>query len=213
MLKKSMCLLTMLLFSLPAYSQSKLNVWVFGGRTAKFGTISSGLLNDWGDGPTVGIFVSRSLIGPISVRGEFSYSSLLYDGPHLLMNSPADAQLFWNASATPTNVYKLAIGIDESKEFGPITPFVGLQAGVYYIHMGRITLSFAPDQHNSLPVGLPSSYNYYGTGVASADPFLGLKIGSDFHILDNVFVNVRAGYDATFNRTAGFVPVSVAIGI
>ncbi len=99
------------------------------------------------------------------------------------------------------------------KEFGPITPFVGLQAGLYFINMGTIRLSFAPDQRLPLLSGFASAYNLFGTGVSSTDPFVGLEIGSDFDVFGNVSVNVRAGYDAMFNGTAGFVPLSIAIGI
>lgn len=210
MLKKLLPLFAIVLFSLPAYSQNRIDFGFFGGMSAKIKTGASGLLNDWGNGPTMGAFASMSVSGPLSLKGEFAYSRLPYIGPRSFVNYPADAPVYWNATATPSNFYKVALAIEAHSDLGPLSSFVALQSGLYFIDMGKISLSSGSVE---LPAGLPSSYMYEGSGVASTEPFVGVDVGSGFTLMRNLQFNVSVGYDTAIDGRAAFVPMTVSIGI
>ncbi len=210
MLRKLILLFAIVLFSLPAYSQNRLSFGLIGGMSAKIKTNGSGLLNDWGNGPSVGAFASMSVLGPFSVRGEFSYSRLPYVGPGSFVNYPADAPVYWNAAASLSDIYRVSLAVEARSEFGSVSSFVALQSGLYFIDMGTISLSSGSVQ---LPAGLPSSYTYVGSGVTSTEPFVGVDVGSGFTLMRNVQFNVSVGYDAAFDGRAAFVPMTVSIAI
>lgn len=211
MLKKLLVFLTLGFLSLPAYSQSRISYGLYGGMSAKIKTSHSGLLDYWGNGPTMGAFAEISLVGPFSLRGSFSYSRLQYEGPRTFVNYPADAPVDWLASARPSNVYETSISIDASSRLGPVVSFVGLRGGFYTIDMGSITLMST--QPSQLPAGFPTSYVYPGSAVASTLPFVGINLGTGFNVLNGFKIDISVGYDTALDGRAAFVPISLSIGI
>lgn len=211
MLKKLLVFLTLGFLTLPAYSQNRINYGLYGGISAKIKTNHSGLLDYWGNGATMGAFASVSLVGPFSLRGNFSYSRLQYEGPRTFVNYPADAPVNWLASAGPASVYETSISIDASSRLGPFVSSVGLRGGFYTIDMGSITLMSA--QPSQLPAGYPTSYVYPGSAVTSTLPFVGINLGTGFNLLNGFMVDVRVGYDAALDGRAAFVPISLSVGI
>ncbi len=193
--------------ALPSILCAQTDVRFEGSGGPSFNTPTTGVFRNWGNGWTLGGGFSHPLNEAVELTLNIAYSSYPYRGGYVEFLIPAVLGFRWRVAGDPSDVLEASIGVRAGTSNSFVNPFLSLNAGLYRLNVGEITISNWMD---SSPQDVTRTV-YRGSGTSTSTGFVALGVGFKIPLHSSIQLAVEGRITQTINAKESFIPIRASV--